>query len=63
MGYKSDQKVITRLDKRNKQHSYAMGCSRDYHETIYTRMKTWGALILPFRHDRYDHHYFFEVLW
>ena len=60
MGYKGDRKVITGLDKRNRQHSYAMGCARDRHETINARMKTWGALKLPFRHDRHDHHYFFQ---
>ena len=63
MGYKGDRKVITGLDKRNKQHSYAMGCARDRHETINARMKTWGALKLPFRYNRHDHHYFFKVLW
>ena len=37
-----------------------MGCARDRHETINARMKRWGALKLPFRHNRYDHHYFFQ---
>ena len=61
MGYKGDRKVITSLDKRNKQHSYAMGCARDRHETINARMKTWGVSKLLFRYNKYDHH-FFEVL-
>ena len=40
-GYKGDRKVITRLDKKNSQHEYAMGCARDCHETLNARLKTW----------------------
>ena len=59
LGYR-DPKVITKLHARNLQHSYAMGCARDRHETVNTRIKTWGALKFNFRHDRHDHHFFFR---
>ena len=59
LGYKGDRKVITRLDKKNSQHEYAMGCARDCHKTLNARLKTWGSLKNTFRHNRHDHHYFF----
>ena len=40
LGYKGDRKVITRLDKKNSQHEYAMGCARDCHETMNAKLKT-----------------------
>ena len=60
LGYKGDPKVITKINAKNIHHSYAMGCARDRHETVNARIKTWGALRLPFRHDRHDHHFFFH---
>ena len=60
LGYRGDTKVITKLDSKSKQHSYAMGCARDCHETVNYRMKTWTALKAFYRHDRHDHHYFFQ---
>ena len=59
LGYR-DNRVITKLDAISLQHSYAMGCARDRHETVNARIKTWGALRLPFRHNRHDHHFFFH---
>jgi hypothetical protein len=60
LGYKGDIKVLTKLDAHDRQHSYAMGCARDRHETINRRIRTWGALNKPFRHSRHDHHLFFR---
>ena len=60
LGYRGDTKVITKLNATSTQQSYAMGCARDRHETVNRRIKTWGALKLPFRHDRHDHHLFFR---
>ena len=60
LGYKGDRKVITRLDKKNSQHEYAMGCARDCHETLNARLKTWGSLKNNFRHNRHHHQFFFQ---
>ena len=61
LGYKSDRKIITRLDKKNSQHKYAIGCARDCHETLNARLKTWGALKNTFRHIDMIITIFFEV--
>lgn len=58
LGYRGERKVITKLNAKNKQYFYAMGCARDCHETVNSRIKTWRVLKLPFRHYRHDHHLF-----
>ena len=59
LGYR-DNRVITKLDAISLQHSYAMGCARDRHETVNARLRNWGALKLTFRHNRHDHHIYFR---
>ena len=60
LGYRGDSKILTKLDARDNQHSYAMGCARDRHETINRRLRVWGALNGPYRHCRHDHHLIFR---
>ena len=59
LGYR-DNRVITKLDAISLQHSYAMGCARDRHETVNSRLRNCGALKLTFRHNRHDHHIYFR---
>ena len=55
-----DSRIITKLDTIFLQHSYEMGCARDRHETVNTRLINWGALKLTFRHNMHDHHIYFR---
>jgi hypothetical protein len=52
-GYRGDPKIITKHDATNRQHSYAMGCARDCHETVNNRLRNWMALKIEFRHSRF----------
>jgi hypothetical protein len=61
LGYRGDAKILTKYDARDRQHSYAMGCARDRHETINQRLRTWRVLKNDYRHNRHDHHYFFRA--
>ena len=55
-----DKRIITKLDAISLEYSYALGCARDHHETVNTRLRNWGALKLIFRHNRHDHHIYFR---
>ena len=52
--------MIKKSNATSRQQSYTMGCTRDRNETVNRWIKRWGALKLPFRHDRHDHHLFFR---
>jgi hypothetical protein len=63
LGYRGDRKILTELDARDhRQHSYAMGCARDRHETVNRRLRQWGALDGAYRHDRWKHHLAFQAV-
>jgi hypothetical protein len=62
LGYKGDRKILTKLDAINHQHSYAMGCARDRHETVNRRLRNWEALKAEFRHNRWKHHLVFRAV-
>ncbi len=53
-----DRKTILteKVDARDRQHSYAMGCARDRHETVNRQLRQWAALNGAYRHDRWKHH-------
>lgn len=62
LGYRGDTRIITKLQARNRAHSYAMGCARDRHEQVNGRLKTWAILRTHFRHNRHKHHYAFRAV-